>query len=107
MAVEKEDRQKFLSYMVCNASKTIIIHTDISGREVLQSGSLFQKWLKMLHNFLCRKSGYSFKKMTKRSIQFRYNRKVDVDLLVSPYWEDKDEFYTFLRDEVPSDQRDE
>ena len=39
--------------------------------------------------------------MTKRSIQFRYKDKVGVDLLVSPYWKNKNEFYKFLRDEVP------
>ena len=84
-----------------------ILSLDISGREVLQSRSLFQPWLKKLHAFLQKKEGYSFKKMTKRSVQFRYKDKVDVDLLVSPYWNNKHEFYSFLRDEVPRDQHDE
>ena len=74
---------------------------------MLQSASLFQPWLRKLHAFLKHKWGYSFKKMTKRSVQFRYKDKVDVDLLVSPYWNSKDEFYEFLRDEVPCDRRDE
>lgn len=85
----------------------VIYSRDISGREVLRSASLFQPWLRKLHAFLQNKRGYSFKKMTKRSVQFRYKDKVDVDLLVSPYWSNKDEFYMFLRDEVPRDQRDD
>ena len=85
----------------------IFTHVDIKGRDVLYSESLFQPWLIKLHDYLHTKSGYSFKQMTKRSLQFTYKGKVDVDLLVSPYWEDKDEFYTFLQDEVTSDDRDQ
>ena len=88
-------------------SLTFLHIVDIKGRDVLYSRSLFQPWLTKLHNFLRTKSGYSFKQMRKHSLQFTYKGKVDVDLLVSPYWEDKDEFYTFLQDEVPSDCRDE
>ena len=94
-----------MSYHICYT--TLIANVDISGREVLRSASLFQPWLRKLHAFLQNKQGYSFKKMTKRSVQFRYKDKVDVDLLVSPYWSNKDEFYMFLRDEVPRDRRDE
>lgn len=88
----------------------ILLVTDISGRGALTSGELFKPWLRKLHNFLQTTLGgryYGFNKMTQRSVQFNYKGKVDVDLLVSPYWSSRDEFYTFLLREVPSYQRDE
>jgi hypothetical protein len=94
-------------HSICHIMFDILLSLDISGREVLETESLFQKWLRKLHAFLKKKQGYSFKNMTKRSVQFRYKDKVDVDLLVSPYWNNKDEFYMFLRDDVPRDRRDE
>lgn len=74
---------------------------------MLDSGELFRPWLRKLHAFLEKTLGdwYHFIRMTKRSVQFRYKDKVDVDLLVSPYWDNKDQFYTFLL-RVPPDQRD-
>ena len=75
----------------------------------MTSGELFKPWLKKLHDFLQNTLGlrnYRFIRMTQRSVQFNYKEKVDVDLLLSPYWNNKDEFYTFLLREVPSYQRD-
>lgn len=81
---------------------------DISGRSVTSSGELFKPWLRKLHTFLQNTLGrnYGYTRMTERSVQFNYKGKVDIDLLVSPYWNSKDEFYTFLLREVPSYQRD-
>ena len=48
-------------------------------------------------------------KLTSRSVQFRFTHPntsipLDVDLLVSPYWENEHEFYRFLR-KVPHLER--
>ena len=74
----------------------------------MSSGELFKPWLRKLHTFLQNTLGrnYRYTRMTERSVQFNYKGKVDVDLLVSPYWNSKDEFYTFLLREVPSYQHD-
>lgn len=79
---------------------SLYYNLDISGRDVLDSRELFTPWLRKLHSFLQKTLGdtYDFIKMTNRSVQFTYKDKVevDVDLLVSPFWNNKDEFYTFL-----------
>ena len=74
----------------------------------MTSGELFKPWLRKLHDFLQNTLGrnYRYIRMTQRSVQFNYKEKVDVDLLVSPYWNNKDEFYTFLLREVQAYQRD-
>lgn len=78
--------------------------SDVTGRQVLASKTLFQPWLNQIQSFLEKNRWYQFKLKTTRSIQFSYKDKVDVDLLVIPYWDSKDQFYNFLSREVPRER---
>ena len=69
-----------------------------------EGAEMFTKWLIPLQDFI--EKTFSLKtKKTKRSVQFRFRDLIDVDLLLSPYWEDQHEFYTFLKG-IPRRQRD-
>ena len=74
----------------------------------MSTGELFKPWVRKLQDFLQNTLRWNYRhiRITQRSVQFNYKEKVDVDLLVSPFWNDRDEFYTFLLREVPLYQRD-
>ena len=77
-----------------------VLQTGITGQDVIDQGNRqFRKWLTPLRQFLKAKlkDDYKATKTTKRSIQFKYKGLIDVDLLVSPYWETADDFYDFLK----------
>lgn len=76
---------------------------DITGEMVLREG--YHKWLNLLQTFLETKFGADVRK-TIHSVQFTFNGKIDVDLLVSPYWKDQQELYRFLN-RVPKDRQSE
>lgn len=75
--------------------------TGFTGDDVIKEGRkrLFKKWLIPLQKFLKKKFGpdYKFTKRTKRSVQFKFKRAIEVDLLVSPVWPDQHKFYEFLK----------
>ena len=64
----------------------------------------FGKWLDKLQQFLETLRNVKITKRTKYSVQFKYDGLIDVDLLVSPFWNNQDEFYDFLRG-VPQEER--
>ncbi len=64
----------------------------------------FGKWLDQLQTFLEEQPKVAITKRTKFSVQFKFNDIIDVDLLVSPYWNNQHDFYDFLRG-VPKEER--
>ena len=68
---------------------------------------MFKKWLQKLDQFLelQLRTSYVKTRMTLRSVQFTFKDKIEVDLLVSPYFEKPKDFYEFLKS-VPHDERD-
>ena len=85
-----------------------LLNLDLTGHDVLgQGGNMFLYWLQKLDRFLehhFRKS-YVKTRMTHRSVQFTFKDKIEVDLLVSPYFGKPKEFYEFLKS-VPHDEHD-
>ena len=84
---------------------------DIDLGEVLaeKGDSPFRKWLSQLKGFLQKEYGGDFvvEKEGTHSLQFRFRNNIDVDLLVSPFWGQREptQFYRFLKT-IPRDQRD-
>ena len=79
---------------------------EITGQAVLGQGDgMFERWLIPLQTFLEQRFGVESTK-TKRSVQFRFRGIIDVDLLVSPFWGQKDPapFYQFLQRIHPSER---
>ena len=78
--------------------------------DVLQSKRRFEPWICQLKEFLDKVDGVALKRQSQQfSVQFSfdYNHRgspIDVDLLISPYWNDPEEFYNFLR-RVPKEER--
>ena len=68
---------------------------------------MFKKWLQKLDRFLELhfRMSYAKTRMTHRSVQFTFKGKIEVDLLVSPYFEKPKDFYEFLKS-VHRDERD-
>lgn len=66
----------------------------------------YQAWLEKLKHFLQQSLGRKFKldQLTPHAVQFEYEGKIDVDLLLSPYWSDPHQLYDFLR-QVPEAKR--
>lgn len=66
----------------------------------------YQAWLEKLKHFLQQSLGRKFKldQLTLHAVQFEYEGKIDVDLLLSPYWSDPHQLYDFLR-QVPEAKR--
>ena len=92
----------------CVFYQTVHIQTfmsDIDGSAALQPNA-FQSWVRELHAFLSSKLGHNYghQGMTKRSVQFVYKGRVEVDLLVSPYWENQHKLYRFLQS-LPQEKR--
>ena len=82
--------------------------------DVLQSGRMFEPWLDDLKEFIAEMDGVTLKRQSSNAKQFTvkfsfdYNHRkwtpVDVDLSISPYWNNPEEFYNFLR-MVPKEKR--
>ena len=77
------------------------MHVDISQHTVRENG--FRAWLEKMKSFLQRSFGGSYK-LTPHAVQFKYDGKIDVDLLLSPYWSDPDQLYKFLG-QIPEAKR--
>lgn len=77
------------------------MHVDISQYKVRENG--FRAWLEKVKSFLQKSFGGSFK-VTPHAVQFEYGGKIDVDLLLSPYWSDPHQLYKFLG-QVPQAER--
>ena len=54
-------------------------------------------------------SFYKCERAVNFSVQFSYQvcegLSLDVDILISPYWEKPEDFYQFLKDEIPRRHR--
>ena len=52
-----------------------------------------------MESFLDRKfpGKLSERNRTSRSLQFKFENKIDVDMLVSPFWRDRHDLYRFLQ----------
>ena len=81
--------------------------------DVLRSKTMFKQWIIQIKAFIIGFSGVQLKPSRGPyadyySVQFSYQVSrgvsIEVDLLVSPYWNDQHEFYNFLR-QVPQGER--
>ena len=72
--------------------------TDISAEQAASARNGFEEWLLKVKGFLSRTlhDKYEFTKLTRHAVHFKYDRKIDVDLPLSPYWSSRDELYRFL-----------
>ena len=77
------------------------MYVDISQYTVRENG--FQALLEKMKSFLQRSLGGSYR-LTPHAVQFKYDGKIDVDLLLSPYWSDPHQLYKFLG-QVPKVKR--
>ena len=75
---------------------------------MLEYEDKFGPWTSQLKTFIERVRGVTMRSQSlEYSVQFAFNYRgmsIDVDLLVSPYWESPDEFYDFLKD-IPHEDR--
>ena len=78
----------------------------LDGSKLIKEENYLDTWLDIVQSFLDRKlpAKITDKDRTKYSFQFKYNMKLDVDLLVSPFWRDKHDLYEFLNS-VPEKKR--
>ncbi len=78
------------------------ILTDLDPHKVLEQG--YDYWLEKLEKFLKRSSDVQFKNRTPHSVQFRYKELIDVDMLVTPWWDSVSQLSLFL-DKIPVQKR--
>ncbi len=73
-------------------------------QEALSNG--FHRWLRALENHLDRKNPgkLSQRKETPHSVQYRFDERIDVDMLISPFWREPSELYRFLQ-RIPREKR--
>nr|CAO00531.1 (2-5)A synthetase [Lubomirskia baikalensis] len=77
----------------------LVIYTDsISELDIRLSGYSMRRWTDLLDTFLQQTLGRKYQPQGKTdcAVQFIYNDKIGVDLLISPNWRSLREFYTFL-----------
>ena len=77
------------------------MYVDINQHTVRKNG--FRPSLEKVKSFLQKSFGGSFEE-TPHAVQVEYGGKIDVDLLLSPYWSDPHQLYDFLR-QVPEAKR--
>jgi hypothetical protein len=90
----------------------VVYSRDFTGLDVLSSGSMFRPWIAQLKAFIKQARGvtlyYRGERAENFSVQFSYEMSpgvsIDVDLLVSPYWNYPQNFYEFLRSVPPGDR---
>ena len=63
----------------------------------------YERWLTKLHLFLEETipEKYHHSKTTPHAVQFVYKGRIDVDLLVSPFWQSPEDLYRFLKSVRP------
>jgi len=85
-------------------SLNLFTHADIDQYAVEENG--YKAWLNKVEAFLRQTLGrkFEFKKKTPHAVQFVYDRKIEVDLLLSSYWSNPRLLYDFLGT-VPKDKR--
>ena len=64
----------------------------------------YDYWLNKLERFLRGCHGVQIKRKTAHSVQFTYKDLIEVDLLVSPWWDSVVQLTKFL-DKTPEDKR--
>ena len=71
--------------------------TALEGSDIIANG--FDNWLKILVNLLKRKLPGSLTDINKtsKSLQFKFEDKIDVDMLVSPFYREPHTLYRFLQ----------
>ena len=87
-------------------------NVGFTGMDVLMSPTMFKPWISQLKAFIQHFPGVQLhdrgEKAEFYSVQFSYEISrgilIEVDLLVSPYWNRPEDFYKFLR-EVPDAER--
>jgi hypothetical protein len=90
----------------------VVYSRGFTGMDVLRSPTMFKPWISQLKEFMQDFPGvqlhYHGEKAESYSVQFSYEISrgilIEVDLLVSPYWNRPEDFYKFLR-EVPHAER--
>ena len=82
----------------------ISVPAGVEGSQILQEG--FDPLLDMLIKYLERRlPGQLFDKhRTVHSVQFKFENRIDVDMLVSPFWREPSAFYHFLGTISPKDR---
>ncbi len=71
----------------------------ITPQDVKAAGYQYDRWLRHLKKFLEERMAGRVGniRLSRFAVQFDYdNGTIDVDLLVSPYWEEPADFYDFL-----------
>ena len=78
--------------------------SDIDPDIVVEMGN--SHLLDRMDRFLRRRlqNEYQFVRKTSFSIQFKFHNEIDVDLLLSPYWEKPEELHLYLLDLKQSDK---
>ncbi len=82
----------------------LLITVGVDGMEVVRNG--FLPHLHIIQNHLEKKlpGRIQDRSTTSRSLQFNFDRYIEVDALVSPFWREPKMFYDFLR-EIPAAKR--
>ena len=77
------------------------MHADIDFRDVVENGH--DETLEKLKTYVEKELSphYKYSDTTKVALQFSY-KGIDVDLLLSPYWETRGEYYHDLAQVEPS-----
>ena len=78
----------------------------LDENKLIKEENYLDTWLNIVQRFLDWKlpANITERERTPHSFQFKYNMKLDVDLLVSPFWRDQHHLYEFLNS-VPEDKR--
>ena len=81
---------------------------DFTGDDVLSSRNVFAPWISELKSFIQTHPDVTVTSESERySVKFVFHyqgMEIDVDLLVSPYWESPENFYHFLQ-QIPKPSR--
>lgn len=78
--------------------------TDVDTHTMRYQG--YGKWLEKLEAFLITQPKVENLTRNKFLIEFRFADLIDVDVMVSPFWNNQHEFYDFLRG-IPKEERHE
>lgn len=76
----------------------------MDGHKIVQDG--FGHWIDIVQQFLDRKldGRIADRHRTIHSSQYKFDGRLDVDMLVSPFWREPDGLYQFLQSIAPGDR---